>query len=100
MSPRWKEALLEDVAEPRVEVAAWTFPRALDAIETAAWNRRMRTEDFLGRAALAVAVLDNDLNWDAITRLEPPMQDLRRKNLLVKRHFGRDFGDWKIIGMR
>lgn len=97
----WKQRVLEDMAEPRIEVRAWTFPRALTLIEDAAWNRRMRPEDFIGRSALAFAVADShgEITWEAVTRLEPPMRDLRRKNLREKRHFGHDFGDWKIAGL-
>lgn len=98
----WKESILEDLAEPRVEVRAWTFPRALSLIEDAAWNRRMKPQDFIGRAALAFAVYDSDgqVTMDSIGRLEPEMHDLRRRNLRLKRHFGRDFGDWEIVGLR
>lgn len=98
----WKERVLEELAEPRVEFPAWTFPRALSLIEDAAWNRRMKPSDYAGRAALAFAVYDSEgeVTWDAITRLEPEMHDLRRRNLRLKRHFGRGFGSWEIASLR
>jgi hypothetical protein len=94
----WRADVLSDFAQPRIETPAWTFPDALDLIEIAAYNRRMTVEDFIGRSALAFAVFDaaGDVSWKMATRLEPPMRDLRRHNMPLRRKFGRDFGDWQI----
>ena len=98
----WKENIAADLAESKIEVRAWTYPRALSLIEDAAWNRRMKPEDYIGRAALAFAVHDSagEVSWEAVTRLEPEIDDLRRRNLRRKRHFGHDFGQWEIGGLR
>jgi hypothetical protein len=52
----------------------------------------------VGRSALAIAVFDSDgeHSWREMTRQEPPMWDLRRHNLPLKRKFGTDFGPWEV----
>jgi hypothetical protein len=98
MTPRWKEDILLDLPEPRTYLYAYTFPSALEQIRIAAFNRRMKEQDYIGRAAAAFAVYDSggDLTWEALMRPEPVMYDGRRRNLPKKRHFGRDFGPWHI----
>lgn len=97
----WRDAVLSDLPEPRRSVKAFTFPSAYELIKIAAYNRRMTIEDFIGRAALAVAVYDSggEHSWKEMTRPEPGMKDLRRRGLPLKRHFGEGFGPWKIGDM-
>lgn len=101
MSDDWKADLLADLPQRRIAVKAHTYDDAYVLIQVAAYNRRMSVQDFIGRAALAVAVADSkgEHSWREMTRLEPPMRDLRRNNLPYKRKFGEDFGPWKITGM-
>lgn len=98
MSEDWRADVLASLPQARIQVRAQTFPDAYDLMKTAAFNRRMDIQDFIGRAALAVAVYDSagEVSWAEITRIEPPMRDLRRHNLPKKRRFGHDFGPWEI----
>jgi hypothetical protein len=100
-SSGWQADVLAALPQPRIEVRANTWPDAYDVIKTAAYNRRIPVKEFIGRAALAIAVFDSngDIVWKDITRNEPPMHDLRRHNLPPKRKFGHDFGPWEIVGM-
>jgi hypothetical protein len=100
--PKWKADILRDLPQARIQVKAHTFPNAYDLIKVAAYNRRMSVEEFIGRAALAVAVADTkgEVTWKQMTRLEPPMKDLRRHNLPRRRLFGRGFGPWEIEKMK
>lgn len=97
----WRANILRDLPEPPVSVKGATFPAALAVIEAAAYNRRMSVEDFIGRAALAVAIYDGDGSdtWDEVMDKEPPLRDLRRRSLPRRRMRGRGFGAWKITGM-
>ena len=94
----WRADLLNDLPQARIEARFYTFPDAYDLIKVAAYNRRMKAQDFVGRAALAVAVFDSDgeHTWREMTRQEPPMYDLRRHNLPLKRQFGANFGPWEV----
>mgnify|MGYP006137166177 CR=1 FL=1 len=97
----WRQNILSNLPEDAVPIKGHTFPSALEVIKIAAFNRRMRVEDFVGRAALAVAVHDNaaELTWEMATEKEPPLADLRRRSLPKRRLRGRGFGPWKIEGM-
>lgn len=94
----WRADLLNDLPQARISAKFQTFPDAYDLIKVAAYNRRMKHEDFVGRAALAMAVFDSagEHTWREMTRQEPPMWDLRRHNLPMKRKFGADFGPWEV----
>lgn len=97
----WRDNLLANLPEGPITVRAHTYPTALEMIRAAAYNRRMTVEDFVGRAALAVAVHDfaGDTTWEEATDKEPPLADLRRHNLPKRRLRGRGFGPWKIGSM-
>lgn len=96
----WRDNILADLPETPVPLKGSTFPTALEIIRIAAYNRRMTTEDFVGRAALAVAVHDaDDMTWVEATKNEPPLGDLRRRSLPKRRLRGRGFGSWSIEGM-
>lgn len=97
----WRDNLLTDLPEGPVTFRANTYPTALEIIKAAAYNRRMTLEDFVGRAALSVAVHDfsGDMTWEMATDKEPPLADLRRRSLPKRRLRGRGFGPWKIEGM-
>lgn len=97
----WRSNILRDLPDAPVVVKAATFPTALAVIEAAAYNRRMTVEDFIGRAALAVAVYDSDGSdtWDDIAEKEPPLRDIRLRKLPRRRLRGRGFGAWRITGM-
>jgi hypothetical protein len=94
----WRADMLNDLPQARIQSKFYTFPDAYDLIKVAAYNRRMKVEDFVGRSALAVAVFDSagEHTWREMTRQEPPMWDLRRHNLPLKRKFGADFGPWEV----
>lgn len=97
----WRDNILSQLPEGSTSIKGQTFPTALEIIKAAAYNRRMTTEDFVGRAALAVAVHDfgGELTWEMATEKEPPLADLRRRGLAKRRLRGRGFGPWKIEGM-
>lgn len=94
----WRMDLLSDLPQPRMSAKFYTYGNAYELIKVAAFNRRMKTQDYVGRAALAMAVFDSkgEHTWKEMTRLEPEMWDLRRHNLPLKRKFGTDFGPWEI----
>ena len=97
----WRAHIMRDLPEaPRI-IRGASFDSAIEVIETAAFNRRMSVEDYIGRAALAVAVFDGagEETWDSIMEKEPPLRDLRLRSLPRRRMRGRGFGGWKIIGM-
>lgn len=97
----WRDNILNDLPEGPTTLKGQTFASALELIRVAAYNRRMTVEDFVGRAALAVAVHDHggDMTWEKATEKEPPLADLRRRKLPKRRLRGRNFGPWKIEGM-
>ncbi len=94
--------IAEQLPEPRVSARFYTFESAFEAIETAAYNRRMRTGDFVGRAALAFAVFDSDgdLTWAEATEKEPPMRDLLKLGFDRDRLRGGGHGKWQIARLR
>lgn len=97
----WRDKILSDLPEGPINLRAHTFPTGLEIIRAAAYNRRMTVEDFVGRAALAVAVHDfgGELTWQTASEKEPPLHDLRRHGLPKRRLRGRGFGPWNIEGM-
>lgn len=97
----WREAILKDLPEGPIPLRGATFPSALEIIKVAAFNRRMTVEDFIGRAALAVAVHDagSEIDWATACEKEPPLADLRRRGLPKRRLRGRGFGAWRIERM-
>ena len=99
--PDWRANILRDLPDAPITVKASSYPTAMAVIEAAAFNRRMTVEDFIGRAALAVAVYDSDGSdtWDDIAEKEPPLRDIRLRKLPRRRLRGRGFGAWRITGM-
>jgi len=97
----WRDNIITALPEDRIGAKFETFPSALELIEIAAFNRRIRTPDFVGRAALAFAVYDSDgeLTWRQAADKEPPMADLRLKTMPRRRLRGRNFGPWVIEGL-
>jgi hypothetical protein len=96
----WRADVLKSLPDDKVAFRLVTFTSAYKLIGDAAYNRRMKMEDFCGRAALAVAAYDADEPWFAVTQNEPPIHDLRRTRLPARRKYGRDHGDWQIMGMK
>jgi hypothetical protein len=96
----WRADVLRSLPDEKVAFRLVTFKSAYALIGEAAYNRRMKMEDFCGRAALAVAAYDADEPWLAVAHAEPPIHDLRRTRLPAKRRYGRDFGDWQIMEMK
>ena len=95
----WRADVLRSLADEKRAFRIVTFESAYKLIGEAAYNRRMKMEDFCGRAALAVAAFDADEPWQAVAYREPPIHDLRRVRLPAKRKYGRDFGPWQITDM-
>lgn len=97
----WRDRILTDLPEGPIPLRGATFPSAMELIKTAAFNRRISVEDFVGRAALAVAIWDSDgeHSWEEATDKEPPLRDIRRRKLPKRRLRGRGFGPWTIRGM-
>jgi hypothetical protein len=96
----WRADVLKSLPDEKKAFRVVTFTSAYKLIGDAAFNRRMKIEDFVGRAALSVACYDADEPWFAITAAEPPLHDLRRNNMAPIRKYGRDFGPWQIEGMK
>lgn len=96
----WRNDVLRSLPDKKVAFRVVTFESALDLIEVAAYNRRMRVEDFAGRAALAVAAHDAGMSWGEVTRKEPPIYDMRRHSMPAKRAYGRGHGHWSIPEMK
>jgi hypothetical protein len=97
----WRANIMSDLPDAPVTMKATTFEGAAEIIKVAAYNRRMTVEDFIARAALAVACYDMplDIAWEEATEKEPPMRDLRRRGMSPRRMRGKGFGPWKIEGM-
>lgn len=97
----WRDNILNDLPEGPVPLRGASFPSAVEIIKVAAFNRRMGLEEFVGRAALAVAVHDmsGEISWAQATEKEPPLKDLRRRKLPRRRLRGKGFGPWQIEGM-
>ena len=58
VNERIRQEIHEQMPEPRLSSRFSTFRSAFEAIEDAAYNRRMITREYVGRAALAFAVFD------------------------------------------
>lgn len=99
---RVRHEIAEQMAEPRISSRFNTFPSAFAEIEDAAFNRRMTTRDYVGRAALAFAVFDShgEILWDEIMEKEPPISDLVLGGYQKERLRGRGHGDWRIVRLR
>lgn len=97
----WRDNILNDLPEGPVPLRGQTYPTAMELIRVAAWNRRISVEDFVGRAALSVALYDSngEITWEDATEKEPPLRDERRRKLPRRRMRGRGFGPWKIGSM-
>lgn len=97
----WRDEIMKNLPDAEVHARYDTFESALEIIKTAAYNRRMTVEAFVGRAALAVAVHDfaDEITWEDATNKEPPLRDLRLSARKRVRRRGRGFGPWKIEGM-
>lgn len=100
-TPDWREKIIADLPEEPVRLEGRSYPSAVELIRIAAYNRRISVLDFVGRAALAVAIHDQqgDITWEDATEKEPPLPDLRRWRLPRRRLRGKSFGPWKIDGM-
>lgn len=96
----WRADVLKSLPDEKVAFRIVSFTSAYALIGEAAYNRRMKIEDFCGRAALAVAAFDAGETWLAAAHDEPPIHDLRRTRLPAKRRYGKDFGAWQIMGMK
>jgi hypothetical protein len=97
-----REQIEEQMPDPRVSVRVSTFQSAYSEIEDAAFNRRMITREYIGRAALAFAVYDShgEVLWDEIMEKEPPISDLVLGGYRKERLRGRGHGDWQIVRLR
>lgn len=97
-----REQIADQMPEPRLSSRFTTFRSAFDLIEDAAYNRRMITREFVGRAALAFAVFDSqgEVVWDEITESEPPISNLLLGGYRKERLRGRDHGQWQIARLR
>lgn len=97
----WRDEIMNDLPQTTERVWFRSYADALAIIRVAAYNRRMATPDFVARAALAVAIYDSDgeLDWNKVSEKEPPMRDLRRRGLRLRRLRGNGFGPWKIKEM-
>lgn len=97
-----REEIADQMPEPRVAGRFTTFPSAMKEIEDAAFNRRMITREYVGRAALAFAVFDSqgEILWDDITEKEPPISDLVLGGYRKERLRGREHGPWQIVRLR
>ena len=100
-TPDWIAEVQADLPDPAVTLPCRSYATAAELIKVAAFNRRMKVEDFVARAALAVAVADSKGTdpWEVVSEKEPPLSDLRRHRLPPRRLRGRGFGAWRITGM-
>lgn len=97
-----RDQIADQMPEPRLSGKFSTFRSAYEQIQDAAFNRRMITGEYVGRAALAFAVFDShgEVLWDEITRREPPISDLVMGGYAKSRIRGREHGDWQIVRLR
>ena len=100
MSVDWRSDVLRALPDRNVRFEVVTFESAMELINDAAYNRRLFTADFAGRAALAVAAYDLGLEWTDVTRKEHPIRDLRRHGAQPRRKYGQKHGNWRIGDMR
>jgi len=99
---RIRREIEAQMPEPRVSARYSTFRSAQELIEDAAYNRRMITREFVGRAALAFAVFDADgeVSWVEMTEKEPPISDLVVGGYAKSRLRGVGHGNWQIGSLR
>jgi hypothetical protein len=97
-----REEIAAQMPEPRLSGKFSTFQSAYDEIQDAAFNRRMITREYVGRAALAFAVYDSqgEVLWEEIMQKEPPISDLVKGGFAKSRIRGREHGDWQIVRLR
>lgn len=97
-----REAIAEQMPEKRVSARFSTFESAYREIQDAAFNRRMLTADYVGRAAAAFAVFDSagEVMWDDLMEKEPPISDLVRGGYAKTRLRGTGHGEWAIRRLR
>lgn len=97
-----REQIAEQMPERRLSSRFSTFPSAFQQIEDAAFNRRMITREYVGRAALAMAVFDShgEVLWDEITEGEPAISDIVLGGYQKRRLRGREHGEWQIVRLR
>lgn len=102
ISERIRQEIAEQMPEKRLQSHFTTFKSAFDEIQDAAYNRRMTTREYVGRAALAFAVFDShgEVLWEEITEKEPPISDLVRPGFPKDRLRGRGHGEWQIVRLR
>lgn len=95
-----REAVAADMPEERVRLYAHSFPSAVSLIDVAAYNRRMKTSEYVGRAALSFAIHDShgEDHWEDVTKNEPPMFSLLTRERV--RYRGHGFGPWEIVRLR
>lgn len=97
-----REEIAAQMPDPRLSSRFSTFASAFKEIEDAAFNRRMITREYVGRAALAFAVYDShgEVLWDEITEREPSISNITLGGYRKERLRGRDHGDWQIVRLR
>jgi len=102
VNARIRQEIAEQMPEKRIQSRFTTIESAFREIEDAAYNRRMITREYVGRAALAFAVFDSEgqVRWEDITEKEPPISDLVRPGFPKDRLRGRGHGDWQIVRLR
>ena len=102
VDPAIRRQIEAQMHEPRLMGRFNTFASALKEIEDAAFNRRMITRDYVGRAALAFAVYDSqgEVLWDEVMEKEPPISDIVLGGYQKERLRGREHGDWQIVRLR
>lgn len=100
---RWRDVLLDKLdaqqKPARRSVAINLDDEQRSAILHAAEARGLSMAAFVRRAALAIAVHDLELDWDALNANEPRVRgydDLAGDPI---RAGGRGFGPWKITGL-
>lgn len=94
--------IAEQMPERRIYGRFATFESAYKEIEDAAFNRRMITREYVGRAALAFAVFDShgEVMWEEITEAEPAISNITLGGYQKERLRGREHGPWQIVRLR
>jgi hypothetical protein len=98
--PSWQELLQSKLDRPPAgtRTSAIRTNAAIDkAIKDAAANRNMSVTAYIRRAAVAMAVYDLGLEWDAVMSDEPGFGVFgENPGRAVIRPEGHGFGPWKI----
>jgi len=102
VSENIRAQIADQMPEKRLSSRFTTFESAFKEIEDAAYNRRMITREYVGRAALAFAVFDSqgEVLWEEITEREPAISDITLGGYQKKRLRGREHGEWQIVRLR